>query len=116
MPATSTRSPMVIGRSARMTKPLMKLLAMFCRPETDTHSDCASENRQRAEMNSSVLQDNENADYQHDVADDLGNRALERTIESTFSKDSIKKKTLRPRRDPKDGNQKCDQQKNLKKT
>src|SRR5438874_389550 len=32
-PATSTRSPIVIGRSARMTRPLMKLLAMFCNPK-----------------------------------------------------------------------------------
>ena len=28
-PATSTRSPIVIGRSARITSPLMKLLVMF---------------------------------------------------------------------------------------
>ena len=33
MPATSTRSPSVIGLSARMTKPLMKLLAIFCNPK-----------------------------------------------------------------------------------
>src|SRR4030095_6644023 len=84
-------------------------------PETDTHSDCSSENRQRPEMNSSVLQDNENANDQHDVADDLWNRVLQRTIEATFSEESIKKKTLRSRRNPKDSNQKCDQQKNLKK-
>src|SRR4026207_427516 len=75
-------------------------------PETSTHSDCSSENRQRSQMNSSVLQDNENTDDQDNVADNLGNRVLERTIESTFSKDSIKKKTLRTRRNPEDGNQK----------
>jgi hypothetical protein len=83
-------------------------------PETDTHSDCSSENRQCGQMNSSVLKDNENTDNQDNIADDLRNRVLERTIESTFSKDLIEKKTLRPRGNPKDGNQKCDQQKNLK--
>jgi hypothetical protein len=84
--------------------------------ETDTDPNCAREYSQRGQMNSRVLQDNENANDQDDIADDLGNRVLERTIESTLSKQPVKKKTLRPRRNPEDGNQKRDEQKNLKKT
>jgi hypothetical protein len=85
-------------------------------PETNTDPNCAREYSQRGQMNSCILQDNENANDQDDIANDLGNRVLERTIESTLSKEPVKKKTLRPRRNPEDGNQERDQQKNLNKT
>ena len=65
-------------------------------------------------MNSRILNDNEDADYQHDVADDLGNGVLERTIKPTLRKQPVKKKPLRSGRDPKNRNQERDQQKNLK--
>jgi hypothetical protein len=84
--------------------------------EADAHADRSSENCQRSEMNPCVFQDKENANDQHDVADDLSNRVLERTIESTLSQQSIKKKAFRSRGDPENRNQKRDEQKNLKKT
>src|SRR5213593_684380 len=65
-------------------------------------------------MNARVLENNENANYQHDVAENLSNGVLQRAVESAVSKESIKKKTLRPRRNPENGDQKRDQQKNLK--
>ena len=84
--------------------------------EAHAHTDCASENRQSGEMNPGVFQDNENADHQHDVADDLGNRVLERTIEAALRKQPVKKKAFRSRRNPKNRDQERDQQKNLKQT
>ncbi len=86
--------------------------------QTEPHadSDRASENRQSREMNPRVLQDNENADHQHDVADDLGNRVLERTIESALRKQPVKEKAFRSRRNPKNCDQERDQQKKLKQT
>jgi hypothetical protein len=35
-------------------------------------------------MNARVFQNNEDADHQDDVADDLGNRVLQRTLEPTL--------------------------------
>ena len=64
----------------------MKLLAMFCSPKSDADADRAGENRQCPEMDASVLQDDENADDQHDVADDLRNGVLQRAIESAFQR------------------------------
>jgi hypothetical protein len=65
-------------------------------------------------MNPGVLKDNEDADNQHNVAYNLGNGVLERTIESTLCKQPVKEKALRSRGDPKNRNQERDQQKNLK--
>ena len=67
-------------------------------------------------MNPSVLQDNENADHQHDVADDLGNRVLERTIESALREQPVKEKAFRSRRNPKTAIRERYQQENLKQT
>jgi hypothetical protein len=36
------------------------------------------------------------ADYHHDIANNLGNGVLQRTIESTLRKQPVKKKTLCP--------------------
>src|SRR2546430_35425 len=65
--------------------------------ETDAYANCACKNRQRSQMNTRVLQDNENANHEDDVAENLGNGVLERTVESTVGKKSIKKKMLGPR-------------------
>ena len=83
---------MVIGRSARITRPLMKLLAIFCNPKPTPTPTAPAKTANAAEMNPGVLKDNENANDQHDVADDLGNRVLERTIESTFARTRLKRK------------------------
>src|SRR5438094_4931797 len=65
--------------------------------ESDAYANCACKNRQRSQMNTRVLQDNENANYKDDVAENLGNGVLERTVESTVGKKSTKKKMLGPR-------------------
>ncbi len=83
--------------------------------KADAHADRARENRQRAQVNAGIFKDNQNANYEHDVADDLGDGVLEGAIQSTLSEDSIKKKALRPRGDPKNCNQESDKQKNLEK-
>jgi hypothetical protein len=83
-------------------------------PEADAHTNRTGENRQRGQMNPGILKDNEDADNQHNVAYDLGNGVLERTIESTLCKQPVKEKALRSRGDPKNRNQERDQQKNLK--
>ena len=54
-------------------------------PEADAHANRACENRQRAQVNAGVFQNNQNADYQHDVGDDLGNGVLEGAIQSALS-------------------------------
>src|SRR5437899_6596958 len=66
--------------------------------QTEPHADAnrTGEDSQRSQTNPAVLQDNENAYYQHDVANHLGNRVLQRTIESALGKQPVKKKTLRP--------------------
>jgi hypothetical protein len=64
-------------------------------------------------MDASVLQNKENADYQHDVADDLGNGVLQRPIEPTLRQQPVEKKTFRPRGKPKHRDQQRDQQENL---
>src|SRR4029434_5579607 len=83
--------------------------------EANTHADRACENRQRAQVNTGIFKNNQNADHQHDVADDLGNGVLERAVQPTLSEEPIKKKPFRPRGDPKNCNQESDQQKNLEK-
>ena len=81
--------------------------------ESDPDANRAGKNRQCGEMNASVLQDNENANHQHDVADDLGDGVLQRPIQPALSKKPIEKKSFRPRGKPKDRHQQRDQQENL---
>src|SRR6476661_5458319 len=68
--------------------------------ESDTDANCTSKNRQCGKMDTSVLQNKENANHQHDVADDLGNGVLQRPIEPALRKQPIEEKTFRPGGDP----------------
>ena len=61
-----------------------KVACDILQTETDAHADRAGENRQRSEMNAGIIENNKNADDEDDVADDLRNRVLQRTIESAF--------------------------------
>ena len=45
--------------------------------KSDTDTNRTSKNRECGEMDASVLQNKENANYQHDIADDLGNGVLQ---------------------------------------
>src|SRR5436190_22999054 len=57
--------------------------------KSNPYANRAGKNRQCSQVNPSVLQHNENADHQDDVAENLGNRVLERAVESTVSKKAI---------------------------
>ena len=72
------------------------------RAEAYTDADGASEDGKRAQMNAGVLENNENADDEDDVADDLRNRVLKRTIEAAVGEKTIKEETFRAGRDPED--------------
>src|SRR5215471_11778777 len=69
--------------------------------ETDTDTNRTSKNRQCGEMDTSVLQNKENANHQHDVADHLCNGVLKRPIEPAPRKQTVEKKTLCPGGKPK---------------
>ena len=69
--------------------------------EADPHANRAGENRQCAQVNAGIFQNNQNTNYQHDIADDLGNGVLEGTIQSAIDEKPIEKKAFRPRGDPK---------------
>src|SRR5215216_1060876 len=62
--------------------------------KSDTDANRTSKNRQCGEMDASVLQNEENANHQHDVADDLGNRVLQRPLEPAVRKQPVEKKTF----------------------
>ncbi len=96
-----------------MTRPLMKLLVMFCRPEADADTDRASENGQGLEMDAGVLQDDENADDEDDVGGDLRDRVLERAIEAAVDEEAVKEEAFRARGNPEDEKEQADEQENL---
>src|SRR6476659_9637080 len=54
--------------------------------KSDTDANRTSKNRQCSEMDASVLQNKENANHQHDVADDLGKGVLQRPVEPALRK------------------------------
>src|SRR4029453_18201810 len=62
--------------------------------EPETHAYRTGEYRQRSEMNAGIVQNDEDPDDQHDVADDLRNGVLERTIKPALCKQLVKKKAL----------------------
>src|SRR4029453_18420266 len=69
--------------------------------ESQTHTYRAGEYRQRSEMDAGIVQNDNDPDDQHDVADDLRNGVLERTIKPALRQQPVEKKTFRPRGKPK---------------
>src|SRR5262249_4868551 len=63
--------------------------------KSDTDAKRTSKNRECGEMDPSVFQNEENADDQHDVADDLGDGVLQRPIEPALREKPVEKKTFR---------------------
>jgi hypothetical protein len=57
--------------------------------EADADADRAREHGQRAEMDSGVLENNEDADDEDEVADDLGDRVLEGTVEAALNEEPV---------------------------
>ena len=70
--------------------------------EADTNADRAGKNGERAEMDPGVFQNNEDADDEDEIADDLRDGVLERAVETAVDEEAIEEKTLRARRNPKD--------------
>src|SRR5216684_2903500 len=93
-----------------------KIARDILQAKADADADRARKNRQRPEMNAGIIENNKNADDENDVADDLRDRVLQRTIEPALGQETIKEKPFRARRKPEDCNEKRDEQKNLKKT
>jgi len=93
-----------------------KIARDILQTKADAHADRAGKNGQRPEMNAGIIENNKNANDENDVADDLRDRVLQRTIEPALGQETIKEKPFRARRDPEDCNEKRDEQKNLKKT
>ena len=48
--------------------------------EPEAYADRSRKDRQRSEVNTGIVENNDDPDDQHDVADDLGNGVLEGTI------------------------------------
>src|SRR5262249_8344510 len=82
--------------------------------EADTHANRSGKDGERTEVNAGVVQNNEDADDKDDIAHDLRDRVLQRTIETALGEEAIEKKTFCARGKPEDANQQRDQQKNLK--
>src|SRR5947209_13435835 len=64
-------------------------------------------------MNPGVLEDDENADDEDQVADDLSDGVLERAVEAASHKIAIEEEALCSRRDPKNREHQGDQEKKL---
>ena len=84
--------------------------------EPDTHADGAGKNGQRAEMDAGVFQNDKNADDEDEVADDLRDGVLQGAIETAVDQKAIEEKALRARRNPEDGDEQRNEQKNLDET
>ena len=84
--------------------------------EPDTDADGAGENSERTEMNPGVLEHDENADDQDEVADDLRDRVLKRTVETAVNQEAVEEKTLRARGKPEDRDEEGDEQEELNQT
>src|SRR5205807_10227373 len=84
--------------------------------EADPDADRAGENGERAEMNAGVLEDDEDADDENEVADDLGDCVLQRAIQPALDQDAVEKKTLRARGKPEDRDEQPDDEEHLDET
>lgn len=81
------------------------------KPDADT--DGAREHSQRAEMDSSVIEHDEEPDDQDNVADDLRDGVLQRAINSAFREKTVVEKMFRLGGKPKHPDEQRDEQENL---
>ena len=84
--------------------------------KADPDADRPRKNGERAEMDTGVFQNNENADNKHNIADDLGNRVLKCAIQPAVNEETAEKKAFRSRGNPEDRDEQRDEQKNLDET
>src|SRR5438270_93062 len=84
--------------------------------ETDTDADGAGENSKRTEMNPRAFEHDENANDTDEVADNLRDRVLKRTVETAVNQEAVEEKTLRARGKPEDRDEKRDEQEELNQT
>src|ERR1043166_7459110 len=97
-------------------QPADEIARDILQPKPDANADGARENSQRSEMNSRVLEHNENANDENEVADDLRDRVLKGAVEPAFDEEAIEEKTLGSRREPKNCDEKRDEEKQLHQT
>ena len=71
---------MVIGRSDQNHQAADEIAGDVLQTKADAYPHGAGENRECSKMNSGVLQDDEDSNHQHDVADDLGDGVLQGAI------------------------------------
>jgi len=67
-------------------------------------------------MNPSVLEDDENADDEDEITDDLRDGVLKGTVEPAFDEEAVEEETLRPRGKPEDSDEQRDEEKQLHQT
>ena len=97
-------------------EPADEIARDILQPKSDPDADRAREHRQRAEMNAGVLEHDEDADDQDEVADDLRDRVLQGPVQPAVDEEAVEKKSLRPRREPEDRDEQRDQQEDLNET
>ena len=90
-----------------------KIARDILQSKSDPDADRAGENGQRAEINAGVLEHDEDAHDQDEVAHDLGDGVLQGPIQPAVHQEAVEKKSLRPRRKPKDRDEQRDQQEHL---
>ena len=60
--------------------------------ESNAYADRAGKNGERAEMNAGIVEHDENASDQDDVADDLRDSVLQRPIQPAVYQEAVKQK------------------------
>ena len=90
-----------------------KVTGDILQAEADADAHRARKNSQGAEVNTCILEHDENADDEHHVGDDLRDCVLEGTVETTVDQKSIEQKSLCARRDPEYDHQQRDEQEDL---
>src|SRR5207302_6834791 len=81
-------------RSLRQNdEPTDEITRDILQPKPDTDADRACENRERTEMNTGVLEHDEDADDQDEVAYDLRDGVLQRPIQSAVNEEAVKEKS-----------------------
>src|SRR5207237_7363679 len=82
-------------------------------PEADPDTDRTGENRERAEMNAGVLENDEDADDEDQIADDMRDRVLQGAVQPALDQEAVEKETLCPRGKPEDRDEHPDEEEHL---
>ena len=97
-------------------KAAYKVAGDILKTESNADPDRAGKHRQGAKMNPRIIEHDEKADNEDDVAGNLSNRVLQRSVQSALLKEIVKEKVFRFRRKPEYDDEQGDKQKNLNDT